>query len=136
MSLFAAVAAYPAGRISDKVGRKIVLFVGYFLFSIVCVLFVHSEMNLFSVFVLFALYGVHYGIVTAIQSPFVSDLSKRKIRGSALGIFQTVFGLCSLPASLIAGMLWDAFSATVTFYYGAIVSFLGAILFLVLVRSE
>ncbi|HDM43740.1 MAG TPA: MFS transporter [Candidatus Woesearchaeota archaeon] len=136
MSGFASLAAYPAGRISDRIGRKAVLLTGYLLFSLVCFLFIHAKLNLFSALVLFALYGVHYGIITTLQSPFVADLSKKTLRASAIGIFQTVFGLCSLPASLIAGFLWDAFSARVAFYYGMFVSLLGAILFFVLVRSK
>lgn len=134
MSGFASLAAYPAGRISDRIGRKAVLFVGYLLFSLVCFLFATNEINLFSAFVLFALYGVHYGIITSVQSPFVADLSRKELRGSALGVFQTVFGLCSLPASLMAGFLWDVFSASVSFYYGMAVSMVGALLFLFLVR--
>ena len=80
--------------------------------------------------VLFALYGVVYAIVDGNQRAFVSDLSTEKLRATALGTFHTATGLVALPASLIAGFLWQI-TPTITFIYGSILSMASVLLFLI-----
>jgi len=137
MSVAASAVSIPAGRLSDRIGRKKLLAAGYFIFGLVCagfILFTPGLALFFSV-ALFALYGAHYGIVTTLQSPFVSDLAAEN-RASVLGLFQTVFGICSLPASVIAGILWDFVSPAAPFLYGLVLSFLSAFLLLAFVKEK
>ncbi|MFH0837409.1 MAG: MFS transporter [Candidatus Aenigmatarchaeota archaeon] len=138
MSFFAMIASIPAGRLSDSIGRKPIMLLGYVLFAIVCLGFVffNAAMALIMIFGLFILYGVHYGIVTTIQSPFISDMVPKKTRASAIGLYQTITGLVLLPASVIAGLLWDMVSVESVFMFGAVVSIIAAVLLFVLVREE
>ncbi|HIE43376.1 MAG TPA: MFS transporter [Candidatus Omnitrophica bacterium] len=120
----------PSGILSDKIGRKSVLFAGYGLFGLVCLGFIFSKSLLFFI-ILFVLFGLNYALVNATERAFVSDLSDEDLRGTALGTFHMLTSLATLPAGLIAGLLWDV-NTTYTFIYGALISFVVIVLFLVL----
>jgi MFS family permease len=120
------VFSVPTGILSDRIGREKVLLMGYFLFIPTCLGFVFF--NSLPIFViLFILYGLMYAFVNATERAFVSDLSVKEIRGTALGVFHTSVGLGALPAGIIAGLLWDYINPTITFVYGAIMALLAAL---------
>jgi MFS family permease len=119
--------AIPSGLLSDKIGRKAVLFMGYGLFGLVCLGFVFSHSLAFFI-VLFILFGLNYALVEANERAFVSDMAPESIRGTALGTFHMLISLVALPGGLIAGFLWDL-NTTFTFIYGAVISLLVIISF-------
>ncbi len=128
-NIFYAMFAIPFGALSDRIGRKKVLVLGYLLFSLTSMGF--AIFNSFATFILlFALYGMVYAIVDGNQRAFVSDLSSYELRATALGTFHTAVGLAALPASLIAGFLWGLFPE-LTFIYGSAISLVSVILFVV-----
>ena len=86
--------------------------------------------------ILFAIYGIVYAIIDGNQRAYVSDLSSEKLRATSLGTFHTTIGLAALPASLIAGVLWQNIAPSVAFIYGSIVSIISVILFIVFCRAE
>lgn len=133
-SLFASMSAIPAGKLSDKIGRKPVAFMGFGLYTLVCAGFIFSN-SAAMIFFLFMLFGVHYGILRTMEKTFVADLAPKAIRATALGSYQTTVGLAALPASLIAGLLWDNISAVAPFYYGAVLSAIAAVLLLIFVKD-
>jgi MFS family permease len=107
--VFTAVAALfslPFGRLSDKVGRKPVLVISYLLWGMVSLCFMLFR-NHVAIFLAFFLYGLHKAALEPVQKTFVAELAPAQYRASALGGFQMVTGLCALPASLAAGLLWD-----------------------------
>ena len=112
--------AVPAGILSDKIGRKTVLFMGYGLFGLVCWGFIFSQ-SLAVFVILFLLFGLNYALVDANQRALVSDLAPESIRGTALGTFHMLISLVALPGGLIAGLLWDL-DPIYTFVYGAVIS--------------
>ena len=127
-NLFYASFAIPIGNLSDKIGRKNILIAGFLLFSIVTLGF--ALFNSLAMFViLFILYGITYALIEGTQRAFVADLAPRHLKATALGTFHTVIGLITLPASLIAGLLWQ-FNPIATFIYGSSVSLLSVALFL------
>jgi MFS family permease len=117
-SAAAAFLSYPFGRLSDRIGRKPVLFMAYFAWVAVCagVIFAHS---LPAVGFLFVLYGIHKAALDPVQKTIVAELAPRPYRASVLGGFQMVVGLCALPASLLAGWLWDNVGKTTPFQVSA-----------------
>jgi len=103
---------------------------GFLLFSLTSFGFAFFN-SLTAFIVLFALYGMVYAIVDGNQRAYVSDLSPEELRATALGTFHTIIGLVALPASLIAGFLWQI-NPTITFIYGAVISIISVVLFIVL----
>jgi MFS family permease len=132
-NIFYAIFAIPFGSLSDKIGRKTVLFSGYLLFSVTTLGF-SFFFSLPAFIVLFALYGIVYAILDGNQRALVADLSPEKLRSTALGTYHTIIGVMALPSSLIAGFIWEIISPTVTFLVGGILSLLAFIVFLLFRR--
>ncbi|HER43583.1 MAG TPA: MFS transporter, partial [Candidatus Eisenbacteria bacterium] len=111
----ASLFSIPFGRLADRIGRKAVLLLSFVLWGLVCAsfLFVRARSGVAFAFVL---YGMHKGALEPVQKAFVSELAPKKYRASALGGFQMVVGLSALPASVVAGLLWDRVGMLVPFY--------------------
>lgn len=126
-NIFYAGFAIPFGELSDKIGRKKVLAMGYALFPLTMLGFViFNSLGYF--IVLFIFYGITNSIINSNQRAFVSDLSPRNLKATALGTFHTVVGLMALPASIIAGILWQI-NPIITFLYGTLMGIVSLALF-------
>lgn len=119
----------PAGIVSDKIGRKKVLLTGYIFYCLVYFGFAHATSAL-QVWILFAAYGLYYGLVDGVERAFVCDLSPEKYKGTSFGIYNGLVGIALLPASLIAGGLWQAMGPAATFSFGGALAGLAAIFLL------
>jgi MFS family permease len=111
----ASLLSLPLGRLSDRIGRKRVLFVAFLLWAGVCVGFL-TVRKLYLLPLLFILYGAHKAALDPVQKTLVCELSPQNFRASCLGGFQMVIGLCALPASLLAGWLWEHSGLFAPFY--------------------
>lgn len=119
----------PAGVLSDKIGRKPVLMLGYMLFATAAFGLIFSS-QMTSVLIMFVIYGIFYALIDGVQRAFVVDLSPPKLKATALGTFHTAIGFVALPGGLIAGLLWDKISPTGTFIYAIFLTICSLILFL------
>ena len=120
-----ALASIPAGIISDKIGRKKILVLGYLVYSFTCIGF--SLANSLSAFVvLFAVYGISFGLIEGNQRAFASDFVANDLSGTALGTLHTCVTLANLPAGIIAGLLWN-FNPAYTFVFAAVMGIIGAV---------
>ena len=124
----------PAGMLSDRLGRRGVIVLGWFIYVLVYLGFAVAS-SLWQIWLLFACYGIYYGIVEGVARAFVADLVSEERRGTAYGYFHGVVGLTLLPASLIAGWLWDAVNPAAPFYLGAFLAFLAMLGLLLLIRE-
>ncbi len=129
-NIFYAAFAIPFGTLSDRIGRRKVLTMGYFLFALTCFGFAFAD-SLYAFAVLFPLYGIVYAMVDGNQRAFVADLSTADLRATALGTFHTMIGIISLPASMIGGAL-GMITPALTFIFGACVSSVAGLLFVAL----
>jgi MFS family permease len=112
----ASLFSIPFGKLSDKIGRKPVLALSFFLWAAVCLSLIIGR-NSWIIICSFVLYGAHKGALEPVQRAYVCELAPEKFRASALGGFQMVVGLCALPASFIAGVLWESISMFAPFLF-------------------
>jgi MFS family permease len=134
-NLVAALVSYPAGSLSDKWGRKNILFVSFVIFLITYLGFALTR-NILLIAALFALYGAYQGIFRAVGKALASDFVPDHLRASGVGWYSTTVGLLQLVASVIAGLLWDRIGHTAVFYYGAVFAFVGSIGLLLLIPGQ
>lgn len=133
-NIFDAAFSQPAGKLSDKIGCKKVILIGYSLLAVTFGGFALADS--FWVFLfLFPLYGLFKAFIDASQRSFVSDLSSREERASALGAFEAATGLALIPGGIIAGFLWNI-NTVYPFWYGLAVSLAVICLFLGLTPNE
>ncbi len=133
-NIFYSVLAVPFGSISDRIGRPPVIIFGFALFAVVSFGFAFSN-SLWLFIILFALYGVVFAAVDGTQRAFVSDLAAANLKATALGTFHTVTGLAALPASLIAGFLWQRISPAATFTFGGTMALVAVVVFLIFQKN-
>jgi MFS family permease len=129
-----AVLSGPLGALSDKIGRRKLIIGGWIAYGLVYLGLAISHTG-GQVWALFALYGVYYAATEGSAKALVADLVPTEKRGTAYGLFNAAIGLVALPASLIAGLLWQGlgpwtgFGASAPFYFGAVLAFLSSFLF-------
>jgi len=131
--VYAAV-SIPAGMLSDKLGRRWIIFLGWLIYALSYLGFAVASAS-WHMWLLFALYGVYYGLAEGVARAFVADLVPEDRCGTAYGLFHGVVGITLLPASVIAGWLWQAISPAAPFYFGAGLAFLAMVGLLALVRE-
>jgi MFS family permease len=118
MSVVYAASAYPAGILSDSIGRRSLLAVG-FLTLIAADLLLALATTVWGVLAGVALWGLHMGLTQGLLTALVADTAPAELRGTAFGFFNLAGGLVLLIASLIAGFLWDLYGPPATFLAGA-----------------
>ena len=133
-NLVYALSALPAGLVSDRLGRKRVIVVGWSIYALAYLGLAVASVA-WHVWLLFALYGLYYGVAEGVCRAFVCDLVPVERRGTAYGLYHTAVGLSLLPASLIAGLLWHLVGPEAPFFFGAAMAGAAMLGFLVLVRE-
>lgn len=122
--------AVPMGMLSDKFGRERLIVFGYLLYSLIYLGFGNAT-DKGIVIMLFALYGLYSAATDGVQKALVSDLIDKDKRGTGLGIYNSLIGITLLPASLIAGVLYDQVDNRAPFYFGSAMALAAAILMFV-----
>lgn len=133
-NLVYALTSIPAGMLSDKLGRRKLIAVGWFIYALVYLGFAIGSSQ-WHLWLLFAGYGVYYGVVEGIARAFVADLVPIEKRGTAYGLYHGVIALALLPASLIAGWLWQEVNPSAPFFLGAGLAFIAMMGLLALIRE-
>jgi MFS family permease len=119
--------AMPVGWLSDKIGRKKTIVLGYIVFTLMCIGFAFAT-SYYWIFLLFPMYGLVMPVIEGVQKAFVSDLAPETKRGTALGIYNGVIGIALLPASLLAGALYQFVNPAAPFVFGIAVSLASSVL--------
>lgn len=121
MNVVYALSAYPAGILSDRIGRRGLLLFGLLLLVAADFMLAHANhpaVLLWGV----SLWGLHMGLTQGILAALVADTTSPALKGTAFGIFNLIAGLFTLLASVLAGALWSRYGAPVTFYASAGIS--------------
>jgi MFS family permease len=132
-AVYAAI-ALPAGTLSDRLGRKRIIILGWTIYALVYLGFALAS-NTWQIWLLFAGYGAYYGIAEGVARALVADLVPVAKRGTAYGLYHGVVGIALLPASLIAGWLWQTISPSTTFFFGAVLAFIAVLAIMVLIKE-
>ena len=117
MNLVYAAAAYPFGKLSDRVSHKALLAWGLVVLIAADALLAmaqHWGLVLAGV----AVWGIHMGMTQGLLATMVADATPADLRGTAFGVFNLASGLAMLVASVVAGLMWDAIGPAATFWAG------------------
>lgn len=96
----------PAGSLSDRIGRRRLIIAGWSFYALIYLGFGLAQTGM-QIWILYALYGIYYGLAYGTSKAFIADLVPEALRGTAYGTYNAVLGILDLPASLIAGILWQ-----------------------------
>lgn len=116
-NVVASLVSYPAGALSDRIGRWRVIAIGWIVYAAVYVGFATTGAT--GVWPLLAIYGAYLGLTDGVGKALVADHAPPERRGLALGIFYLVTGGTTLAASVAAGLLWDRVDRSAPFWFGA-----------------
>ncbi len=126
----AVIAAIPLGSLSDRIGKEKLLMAGFLIYAVVYFWFGKTS-DTTAITLLFALYGLYSAATDGIQKAFVTDIIDNNKKGTGLGIYNAMLGITLLPASIIAGVMYDRAGPAVPFYFGASMAFLAFLLMIV-----
>lgn len=121
-----ALAAYPAGRLSDYIGRKRLLALGYLFYGLVYLGFALNN-SLANFWLLFGVYGLYIGFTEGVEKALVADIAPSQLRATVIGLHATLVGIGLLPASILAGFLWKAYGAAAPFYFGGTMGLIASV---------
>jgi MFS family permease len=131
MNMVYAGAAYPFGKLSDRMSHSTLLTAGLLvLFAADVVLALEATWP--GVLLGVTLWGLHMGMTQGLLSAMVAHRSPAHLRGTAFGVFNLVGGLTALLASVVAGLVWEHVGPSFTFYAGAAFSCLSLVVLAVL----
>jgi len=131
----ASVLSIPFGRLSNLIGRKKLLVSGYVTFAL-CYLgfaFAPSPGVMIGSFVL---YGVFTAMIIGVERAYIAEIAPPELKGTMLGLQATIVGIALLPASIIAGLLWESLGPAMPFIFGASLSFAAALVLALFMKNR
>ena len=126
--------AFPLGRLSDKIGRKSLLVCGYAIYALVYLLFALVGAPGWMLLA-FVLYGIYSALTSGAERAFIAEIAPAQLKGTMLGLHATLTGIALLPASIIAGLLWDNIAPAAPFVFGAMMAGLAALILGMLLQN-
>jgi MFS family permease len=127
------LSSMPFGSLSDRIGRRSVIVAGWCVYSLSYLGYAFAASEL-QIWLLFAFYGLFYGLTEGVEKAFLADMADPSQRGAAFGWYNFAVGSGALPASLLFGLLWQRLGGVVPFVFGAALSGLAAMLLLLLIH--
>lgn len=132
-NLVITLVATPAGSLSDRVGRRRLIIVGWLVYAAIYFGFALAQ-SAWQIWLLYTAYGLYFGLAFGTANAMVADLVPENLRGTAYGTYNAMIGLLAFPASFIAGVLWQGigswggFGPSAPFFFGGAMALLAAIL--------
>ncbi len=130
-NLVYALVSTPAGRLSDRIGRRKVIVAGWLIYAVIYLGFAVAQAA-WQIWALYAIYGAFYGLAYSTANALIADLVPSELRGTAYGTYNAVIGLLAFPASVIAGILWQGvgawtgFGPSAPFVFGGVMALIAA----------
>ena len=132
-NLVYALVSTPAGSLSDRIGRRKVIVGGWLVYAAIYLGFGLAQSG-WQIGILYVTYGIYYGLAYGTSKAMVADLVPETVRGTAYGTYNAVLGILDLPASVIAGLLWQGIGPwsglgpSAPFLFGAAIALAAALL--------
>lgn len=123
----------PGGLLSDRIGRRLTVLMGWMIYALVYVGFAYSWAA-WQAWVLFAVYGLYFGLTEGVERAFVADVVRPEERGTAFGLYHFVIGIAALPASVVFGGVWQAVGFQAAFLLGAGLALAACVVLMLLTR--
>lgn len=128
-------ASIPLGSLSDKIGREKVILMGWLFYALSYLGFGLATKS-YQAWVLFAFYGIYYATTEGVAKAYIADQVVSGHRGKAYGIYNSLVGVITLPASFISGFLWDTVSPAAPFYFSAGIALVAVVLLYLYTRLQ
>jgi len=135
LNLVYAGTCFPVGALSDKIGKRGILALGYFLSAITCLGTAFLTADFLMLIPIFILAGFFTAITDTVEGAAASDFIPPELRGTGFGLLQTINGIGDFISSAFVGVLWILISPIVAFIYAAALSAAGGVLLLYLTRT-
>lgn len=124
-----------AGALSDRVGRRPLILGGWSVYALVYLGFAFASVQ-WQAWALFLVYGLYFGMAEGPEKALVADFAPSTRRGTAYGWFNAAVGVAALPASVVFGLVWEAWGAQAAFTMGAGIAGASCLLFALLVPAR
>ena len=118
MNIVYALVSAPAGSLSDRIDRRLILLVGLVVLVIADLVLAWSP-GIFGVLLGVGLWGLHMGLTQGLLAALIVDAAPANLRGTAFGLFNLASGITLLAANSVAGVIWASQGAAATFLAGA-----------------
>ena len=132
-NLIVSLVSTPAGSLSDRIGRRRLIIGGWLVYAVIYFGFALAKEG-WQVWLLYASYGLYYGMAFGTANAMIADLVPESLHGTAYGTYHAVIGILAFPSSLIAGILWQGlgswsgFGPTALFFFGGSLALIAALL--------
>ncbi len=123
------------GALSDRLGRRPLIIGGWAIYALVYLGFAAASVE-WHAWALFLVYGLYFGMAEGPEKAMVADLAPESRRGTAYGWFHAAVGVAALPASIVFGLVWEAWGAEAAFTMGAAIAGTACVLFALLVPAK
>jgi len=123
-----AAAAYPAGALADRIGKRGLLAAGYTVGAATYIGFIFEQPTIPVLAILFGLAGVHGAVQQSLEKSVAAELLPKAVRGSGFGVLATTNGVGDLISSIAVGALWSSVSPGAGFLYAGVFAAIGAAL--------
>jgi MFS family permease len=130
LNMSSSIFSMPIGMLSDRIGRRPVLISGFIIFAMIYFGFGMAK-SVTWMWLLFILYGLYYAFTEGIQKAYIADIVPEGQRGTALGTYNAMTGIAALPASIMAGFLWQTFGPMVAFSTSSMIALSAALLMMI-----
>jgi MFS family permease len=127
------LSSMPFGALSDRIGRRSVILSGWSVYSLSYIGFSYASTQL-HVWLLFAFYGLFYGLTEGVEKALLVDIADPTERGGAFGWYNFAIGAGALPASLLFGFVWQKLGSHIAFCMGASFAAIAALLLVTLIK--
>jgi MFS family permease len=125
----------PFGALSDRIGRRRMIVAGWVVYALSYLGFAFASQEL-HIWLLFAFYGLFYGLTEGVEKALLADIADPAERGSAFGWYNFATGLGALPASIIFGFIWQRYTPLAAFGCGAALALVASVLLMLLVKPR